>query len=173
MWQAIEFFLRKLDRWRFQYNVEGSLALHRRAEVRRDGLSLLRAHNRLEIRWRARDIHPWDTALQPENRAERFAGQLLSDTEDAIVRLFEAFPQVDVIDLRVFEPSSDTVMLLGRVPRSALTTVRNVESIRMRLLLLGVKSSSPGLELNALRSSEGDETSGSGQRADDVLKSHF
>src|SRR4051812_31396912 len=119
MWQAIEFFLRKLDRWRFQYNVEGSLALPPRAEVRRDGLSLLRAHNRLEIRWRARDIHPWDAGLHPEDRAQRFAGQLLADTEDAIIRLFEAFPQVDVLDLRVFAPSSDTVILSGRVPRSA------------------------------------------------------
>ena len=138
MWQTIGALFRKLERWRHRYNIDRSLALHLRGEARSDGLSLIRVRNRLEVRWRATDIHPWDA--QASNKAQLFGEQLLSDTEAVIFRLFKALPQVDLIDLKVFEPTSDTVIMSGVVHRSDLDTVRSLMSIRMRLQQMGVSS---------------------------------
>jgi hypothetical protein len=84
--------------------IERALALHVRGEVRSDGLKLWRLSNRLEIEWRARDIHPWDRHDPPDKRASLFVRQSLADTESAITRLFQALPQVDMIALTVWSP---------------------------------------------------------------------
>jgi hypothetical protein len=140
MWQTIEVVLRRLDEWRCRRNVRRALALHHRGEARPDGLQLLRVRNRLEIRWRARDIHPWDADVTPGHRSELFHEQLIADTEAAILRLFQALPQIDRIDLKVLDPA-DVVVLAGTVHRSALQKVQTVMSVRMRLLQLGVNFS--------------------------------
>ncbi|PYT20060.1 MAG: hypothetical protein DMG57_43415 [Acidobacteria bacterium] len=145
MWQTIGVLFRKLERWRHQYNIDRSLALHLRGEARSDGLSLIRVRNRLEVRWRARDIHPWDA--QASNKAQLFGEQLLADTEAVILRLFKALPQVDVIDLKVVVPTSDAVIMSGVVHRSDLDTVRRLMSIRMRLQQMGVSSWMWGTDL--------------------------
>jgi hypothetical protein len=95
----------------------------------------------LEIRWRARDIHPWDAGVSAERKAELYHEQLIAVTEAAIFRLFEAMPQIDQIDLQVVEPSSDAVVLAGSVHRSALHAARTIVSVRMRLIQLGVNRS--------------------------------
>jgi hypothetical protein len=138
MWQVIEPIFRQFETWRYRRNVRRALALHSRGEVRPDGLVPVKIRNRLEIRWRARDIHPWDAGVPEEQRAELLHEQLVSDTEAAIVRLFEALPQIDRIDLQVLAPEGDTVLLAGAVHRSALETVRSLRSVRMRLRQLGV-----------------------------------
>jgi len=138
MWQTIRALFRKLERWRHRHNIDRSLALHLRGEARRDGLSLIRVRNRLEVRWRARDIHPWDA--EASNKPQLFREQLLSDTEAVILRLFKSLPPVDLIDLKVFEPTSDTVIMAGVVHRSELDAVRSLMSIRMRLQQMGVSS---------------------------------
>jgi len=138
MWQTIGVLFRKLERWRHRHNVDRSLALHLRGEARSDGLSLIRVRDRLEVRWRARDIHPWDA--EASNKAQLFGEQLLTDTEAVILRLFKALPQVDLIDLKIFEPTSDTVIMAGVVHRSELDAVRSLMSIRMRLQQMGVSS---------------------------------
>jgi hypothetical protein len=138
MWHAIEALFRKLDRWRHRQNVDRSLALHLRGEARPDGLSLIQVRNRLEVRWRARDIHPWDA--DASDRAQLFGEQLLSDTEAVILRLFKALPQIDLIDLKVFELTSDTVIMAGVAHRSHLDTVRSLMSVRMRLQHMGISS---------------------------------
>ena len=107
MWQPVEAVFRLFDQWRCRRNVRRALALHLRGEARRDGLTLLRVRNRLEIRWRSRDIHPWDSDVPPERRAQLYHEQLVADTEAAIVRLFQRLPQIDRIDLQVLEPTSD------------------------------------------------------------------
>ena len=141
MWQAVESVLRQLDQWRYRRNVLRALALHRRGEVRADGLTLLRVRNRLEILWRSREIHPWDVNVAGEQRAELFHEQLIADTEAAIFRLFHALPQIERIDLQVLDPTSDNVILTGTVHRSALDSVQALLSARMRLHRLGVEFS--------------------------------
>ena len=138
MWQTIGALFRKLERRRHRYKIHRSLALQLRGEARRDGLSLLRVRNRLEVRWRARDVHPWDA--EASDKPQLFREQLLSDTEAVILRLFKTLPQIDLIDLKVFEPVSDTVIIAGVVHRSDLDTVRSLMSIRMRLQQMGLIS---------------------------------
>lgn len=139
MWRLLATFLRKLDLWWYHHSISHALALHLRGEVRRDGLTINYVCNRLEIQWWARDIHPWDRNLPPETKAPLFAKQALADTEAAISRLFEALPEVDVIELTVLEPTSETIILSGTVHRSALSTARHdLLSVGMRLRELGV-----------------------------------
>jgi hypothetical protein len=52
--------------------------------------------------------------------------------------LFEALPQVDIIDLTVLGPASETAMMAGTVHRSVLMGSRRLLSVRMRLRELGV-----------------------------------
>jgi hypothetical protein len=138
MWQPLEVLLRQFDRWRCRRNVRRALALCLRGEARRDGLVLVRARHWLEVRWRSRNIHPWESEVSLEREAQLFREQLAADTEAAILRLFQALPQIDRIDLQVLEPASDTVILSGTVHRSALSAVQSVMSVRMRLMSLGV-----------------------------------
>ncbi len=138
MWRILEDKLRdwKIDRCRRR--VERALGLNLRGEVRRDGLKLTHFQNRLEIEWRARDVHPWDRDLPPERRMPLFVEQVLADTEAAVSRLFEKLPVVDVIDLRVLHPDSGTVIIEGTVFRSTLNRNRHLLSVKMRLLELGI-----------------------------------
>jgi hypothetical protein len=52
---------------RVRKGLGNALALHRRGEVRSDGLVLLDASVKLTVSWRVRGIHPWDRDL-PEER---------------------------------------------------------------------------------------------------------
>jgi hypothetical protein len=132
---------RKLDLWRFRRSVEDALALHRRGEVRSDGLKLDCMSSHLEIRWHARDIHPWDRGLlRGSEKQAAFAEQALADTEAAILRLFERLPHVDVIELTVLESTSETLMIAGTVHRSDLGARRaHLLSVGMRLRDIGVR----------------------------------
>jgi hypothetical protein len=103
-------------------------------------LQLDRVCNRLEIQWRARDIHPWDRGLPAHERARLFAAQSLADTESAISEIFEALPHIDVLDMAVLDPVSDAVLLAGSVNRAAVPAQRQTtSSVRMRLNALGVR----------------------------------
>ena len=113
-------YLQKLKIWNHRRSIHRALALHLRGEVRSDGLALIKAHNRLEIQWRARDIHPWDRDLSTGRDPLMFFEQSLADTEAAVSRLFEALPETDVIDLAVMAPASETVIIAGTVHRSKL-----------------------------------------------------
>jgi hypothetical protein len=119
MWELLERYLRKHG-W-YRRRIEQALDLERRGEARKDGLQLGEMRHRLEIRWQA-----------------RFIAQALLDTEAAIARLFEALPEVDLIDLRVTEPESDAIMLSGTVHRCDLQNIRPSPSVRMRLSEMGV-----------------------------------
>lgn len=139
MWQFLGRFLRKLDLWCYRRKIEQALALFRRGEVRRDGLTADHACSRLEIRWRARDIHPWDRHCAEDEREALFAEQALADTEVAVLRLFERLPQIDVIELSVLEPTSEALIVTGTVHRSALNATRPpLLSVGMRLRELGI-----------------------------------
>jgi hypothetical protein len=141
MRQLLERCFRKLDQWRFRRSVEDALALHRRGEVRSDGLKLNCMSSHLEIRWHARDIHPWDRDLLRGSRKQAaFTEQALADTEAAILRLFEKLPYVDVIELSVLEPASETLIAAGTVHRTDVSTRRaHLLSVGMRLREIGVQ----------------------------------
>jgi hypothetical protein len=109
--------------------------------------------NRLEIEWRARNVHPWDRDLPPRQRLPMFIEQALADTEAAVSRLFDTFPQVDVIELRVLEPASETAIMEGTVYRSALNKDRRLLSVKMRVLELGINYRLVGSHFQPLNSS--------------------
>jgi hypothetical protein len=140
MWQPLKRYLRKAELLLYRRKVKDALALNRRGEVRSDGLMLENVHHRLEIRWRARDIHPWDRDLPIYEQQTLFADQALADTEAAIVRLFDRLPQIDVIEIGVLEPTSETVIAEGTVHRSDLIAARpRLLSVGMRLRELGMQ----------------------------------
>jgi len=137
--QLFELLLRCFDTWRYRKNIRRALALHFRGEVRRDGLKVEALCHRLELRWRARDIHPWDRELVSAiERSPLFLEQTLMDAEAAIFRLFKTLPLLDVLDLTILDHTSENVIVSGTVDRSMLDKGRSLLSVRMRLLELGV-----------------------------------
>ena len=129
-----------LSRWklrRYRRLIENVLAKDC-GTARCDGLRLSKFSSRLEICWRARDIHPWDRNRPLERRAALFVEQSLADTEGVITRLFDSLPQLVVIDLAVREPESEENMLAGTVLRSAWMSSRRLLSVQMRLREQGV-----------------------------------
>ena len=106
-----------------------ALALNTRSrEVRTDGLSLSQFRNRLEIVWRARDVHPWDRdrGLSQSDVTELFSKQCLDDTGAAVERLFCELPEVQFIDFTVVDPKSSAPILHGSVDRSEANTANDV-----------------------------------------------
>ncbi len=106
--------------------------------------------HRLEVKWRARDIHPWDRGLvSPPERRPLFVEQSLADTEAAIYRLFRSLPEIDALDITILDHESDNVIIAGTVYRSTLHQSQNRFSVRMRLRELGVVDSFSGLGVAA------------------------
>ena len=138
----MRFFVTRLfSRWLARsrrHLVEDSLALHRRGEVRSDGLQLTRMQSRMEVEWRARDIHPWDRELPAERQRDLFVRQVLSDIDAALGRLFSALPEVEALDVRVLDPHSAEMIVSGLVFRSSLSACRP-RSNRMWLSQLGLE----------------------------------
>jgi len=123
-----------------RHKVNDALALHHRGEARNDGLVLDSVSSRLAISWRARDIHPWDRGLPSYEREIMFAHQTLADTEAAIRRLFERLPHIDVMDVRVLETTSETMIAEGTIHRSDLKAARPaLLSVGMRLREMGMR----------------------------------
>lgn len=131
--------------------LDNALALHRRGEVRSDGLTLLDVSIKLTVNWRARDIHPWDRDLPEERAAPRLLDQTLHDTEDAVERIFSAFPEANTLELNVFEsePASNRVIMSGLVVRSDLGRCAS-SSIGMRLRMLGINYRLASQRLDAI-----------------------
>src|SRR6185312_9442898 len=134
MWRLFQRSLQKLRKVAYRRRIEQALG--------RDRLRLESVWNRLEIEWRARDLHPWDRDFPPRERARIFATQCLADTEEAIVTLFTAMPQVDVLEVKVVAPGSDAVLVAGTVHRSAVAVAEENGkplSVKMRLNAMGVR----------------------------------
>jgi hypothetical protein len=135
----------------FRAIVQAALALNERYEVRSDGLVLDELSARLNICWRARDVHPWDADDPPPRKEALFLRQLMDDAEGAIDRLFERLPEVDVIEVKVLDLNSDRLMASGIVTRTSLSgSTKSTPSVRMRLANLGIECHFPAeLALNA------------------------
>jgi hypothetical protein len=146
MLHVLEALFRKVEGRRYKRNIKRALALHRRGEVRKDGLTPISATTHCNIEWHARDIHPWDRGLlPPAQRAEAFVRQSLTDTEAALCRLFEALPQVDVLSVKVFDCTAENVIISGSVSRGDFAARDQHLAIGMRLLYLGLVYHSSGL----------------------------
>ena len=155
MLQVLKMLFRKIAAVRYQRGIGRALALHLRGEVRSDGLEAASVATQLHIDWRARDIHPWDRPLlSPAQRAAAFVEQALADTEAAVYRLFDAFPQVDTIALRVLDRESEHVILAGAVARPLASVQDRSLSVGMRLRYLGITYYSAGAQFEALESYE-------------------
>lgn len=140
MRHLITMCLRKLWLRVYRFGIADALALHRRNEVRSDGLALKNVCNRLEISWEARCVHPWDENLPTIDKEILFAQQTLEDTEAAVMRVFERLPEVDILDIRVTAPLTDELLATGTVPREVLDNRSSkTHSVRMRLGDLGIK----------------------------------
>src|ERR1700733_6911009 len=149
MWPIVETVLHRVEKTIHRHNIEWALALHRRGEVRPDGLNAIRISNHLEIEWTARNVHPWDRG-QCWDSGFAFVDQTLADTDAALARLFEALPQIDAIMRRIFDPVSGAAIIAGTVYRSAISDVHRNVSVRMRLNRWGLKFRSTGLSLEPL-----------------------
>ena len=133
-------WLRRLELWLYKHSINDALALHRRNEVRPDGLAFENVCTRLEISWCARDVHPWDRDLPPGEKEIVFMQQTLEDTEAAIIRTFERLPTIDIIDVSVIEPRSEALLASGTVQRPSLKPSRlRCASVRMRLGEMGIR----------------------------------
>ena len=131
---------RKLKFRLYRRSIDNALALYRRNEVRSDGLVLNSLCNRLEICWYARDLHPWDYALSPEQKESAFNLQAMEDTEAAVLRIFERRPEVQIIEVKVLESNSSTLLASGTIQRSALNAAGfRSPSVRMRLGEMGIR----------------------------------
>jgi hypothetical protein len=113
-----EKWFRRPARWWFGRRVAKALALNQRGEARPDGLALERFQNRLQIEWRARQVHPWDQGLTGSREAKLFAQQCLEDTSAAIDRLFQKLPEIESIDFTVLDPESSATIVQGAVTRT-------------------------------------------------------
>jgi hypothetical protein len=63
MWGRLRAIFHGLNLRLYHHRIKRALALNSRGEARRDGLTVDSVSSRLEIRWRARGIHPWDRHL--------------------------------------------------------------------------------------------------------------
>ena len=135
---VFKILLRRLTQSDETIRIQEALSLHRRGEARRDGLTLLQASHRLEIEWRARDVHPWDRGSESAERGRIFAEQSLEDSDAVLSRLFKELPAVDVIAFRVLHPDSSRQILAGTVERSARVPDTRGLSTRTRLWHRGV-----------------------------------
>jgi hypothetical protein len=134
-----ERLLARFARWWFRRRIVKALALNKRPrEVRADGLSLSQFRNRIQIEWRARDVHPWDRDLSQSRVTELFAQQCLYDTGAALERLFRNLPEIEFIDFTVIDPKSSAPILRGSVDRSEVDMAKDV-SPGMKLKKLGAK----------------------------------
>jgi len=138
-WGLIKRWLKAPKAGRTREVVSKALALHSRGEARTDDPELMDLSVRMQVRWRAREIHPWDRDLSPPRAAKKLAQQSLADTEAALERLFKACPDVDVIELSVIEPDpqSDRPIMFGTVRREDFEQWHPL-STDMRLRLVGV-----------------------------------
>ena len=135
--------------------LDRALALHRRLEARPDGLALVDYSMKLTVGWRARNIHPWDRDLPDEQITVRLVDQNMHDTEDAVERIFRAFPEASALELNVFEsdPESNRVIMSGLVVRSDLGR-STAASIGMRLRMLGIDYRLVNQRLEAIASGQ-------------------
>jgi len=140
---------------RLQRLARKALALAPRGCVRNDVLVVSKVNKvsdqELQIEWWGRDVHPWDRDLPPSRQDELFSQQALQDTESAVLRLFQKLPDINQIDFRALAPSAaHRVILAGMVERDDIIDACRSQSIKMRLMMMGVRFLMAGGHLEPL-----------------------
>jgi hypothetical protein len=148
------------ERRRLLKRVERTLRVPRRGGCVDDRLIVKRISTHLQVEWCARDVHPWDRDLPVERRDELFLEQCRHDTVLAVQQMFARLAEVEVIEIRVLEPSpSARTILAGTVSRHDLAVVIPQRSPRMSLKLMGIhheaNESSLGVRYARSRASSG------------------
>jgi hypothetical protein len=148
-------FIERLNRMRLHHVAKKALKLSPRGCVRNDVLMLSKLNRisdqELQLEWFARDVHPWDRDLPAPHQAELFCQQALQDTEAAILRLSRMLPDIAQVNFRVLDPhASRRVILTGNVERREIPWACRLESIKMRLLMMGVQFLMAGGQLESL-----------------------
>jgi len=133
-----------LETWSIRRVRDWRQALQRRRFTRRLDRLIARPaceiSLRLDVEWRAAAVHAWDQDLPPDQQARLYAARLLDDTVSRIWSLFSAFPELDVVQIRVRSSDPpDGILLAGTVSRDALAACESCLSSAMRLKLLGVE----------------------------------
>jgi hypothetical protein len=129
--------------------IVAALKLAPRGAVPNDILAIDRFSIRLDVKWFARDVHPWDRDLPPRLQAELFTNQCLEDVEAVIPRLFEQLPEIDVLEIGVLQRDSSIRIVGGIVHRTDLVT-QSGSSVGMRLRTLGINYRRAGLEFETI-----------------------
>jgi hypothetical protein len=128
------------ERRRLFKRVDRALRVLPRGGCVDDRLILKRISAQLQVEWCARAVHPWDRDLPVERRDELFLEQCREDTVRAVQRMFARLAEVEVIEIRVIEPSpSARTILAGTVSRHDLAVVSGHRSSRMSLNLMGIR----------------------------------
>jgi hypothetical protein len=129
-----------LMRWGIRSLVNRSLALRPRGGVVNDRLVLHKLSGQLQLEWHARAVHPWDRDLPPCHQVEAYFEQAVADTDLAIRRIFQRLPEIDVIEIRVFDAQDPTkIMLAGVVTREDALDADLPYSPKMRLKMIGIQ----------------------------------
>lgn len=121
----------------FWAKLHRALALHTRGEVRPDGLQITAAKATLRVEWLAREIHPWDRDVAPDEAQRLFSEQCLDDADAAIARLFAEIPVLHSLEVCVRRSESGPPLLKGTVERKEVYGYRHL-SVGMRLRSMGL-----------------------------------
>jgi hypothetical protein len=165
MWSLMEGLIARFCLMLHNRAIGRALALHRRGEVRSDGLLPLNVSNCVEIEWHARRVHPWDRDRARFVQQELFVQQSLADAEAALIRLFAVLPYVDAIRLQILDPDSDEELVAGMVYRKDMAELDKSISVGMRLIAWGLRFHSTGYTLEPLQADCSDETREIGRSA--------
>jgi hypothetical protein len=136
---AMRRWVRARSRLRWHHRITGALELEVRGAVAHDQLRVKRCATQLVIEWFARDVHPWDRDLAPEQQARRFVERAVIDTVAAIQQLFDGVPEIDCLHVRVWDrtPPCEPV-LAGTVSRAEFEECQEHRSPIMTLKSLGL-----------------------------------
>jgi len=133
-------WITRVARGPLRHAVTRALALTPRGFIPNDVLLLTGLSARVRVEWRRRGLHPWDGSQPPGRQCALLHEQTLRDTDEAILRLFEALPDMEAIEIRVLEPDApDRLVLSGTVAREDAIAARSLLSVAMRLKMMGIR----------------------------------
>jgi hypothetical protein len=116
----------------------------RYGELSRAPLKLLRfqiAAETVDCDWMARLADPWDTDLSRQVQRRHASLQALRDAVDVRALLFDALPQTEIANVRVFRESADykREMIVSGCLYNNDNTARGIHSLTMRAKILGFR----------------------------------
>ncbi|HEV7967027.1 MAG TPA: hypothetical protein VGP19_05625 [Candidatus Acidoferrales bacterium] len=118
--------------------ISRALSLRPRGAVGNDGLVVQELSARLRVQLLARPIHPWDRDRPANERGELFVQQCLEDVSTAIPKLFRSMPEIDELEVTVFDPRGKSTIIAGIVKKNDALNSDNCFSAGMKLRAMGL-----------------------------------